>query len=120
MTWRTRRRRSRAEPEIIIHSGRRITVGSLINVAHPILIGPRAHHANFAKRAALHIIEGVFVMRCAALLCAHLHDAIVLPRKAVIAKTNHMYKPGTRRPYGVLEWPAMRRLADRIDPSYKQ
>lgn len=47
-------------------------------------------------------------------------DEIVLPPKAVIAKTNHMYKPGTRRPYGVLEWPAMRRLADRIDPSYKK
>jgi len=30
-----------------------------------------------------------------------------------------MYKPGSRRPYGLLEWPAMRRLADRIDPSYK-
>jgi hypothetical protein len=28
-------------------------------------------------------------------------------------------KPGTRRSYGLLEWPAMRRLADRIDPSYK-
>ena len=24
-----------------------------------------------------------------------------------------------RRPYGLLEWPAMRRLADRVDPSYK-
>ena len=47
-------------------------------------------------------------------------DAILLPPKAVIAKTNHMYKPGTRRPYGVLEWPAMRRLADRIDPSYRK
>ena len=46
-------------------------------------------------------------------------DDIVLPSKAVIDKTNHMYKPGTRRSYGLLEWPAMRRLADRIDPSYK-
>ena len=47
-------------------------------------------------------------------------DPIVLPGEDVIAKTNQMYKPGTRRPYGVLEWPAMRRLADRIDPSYKK
>ncbi|MCX7159466.1 MAG: hypothetical protein NT176_10050 [Proteobacteria bacterium] len=47
-------------------------------------------------------------------------DPIVLPGENVIAKTNYMYKPGTRRPYGVLEWPAMRRLADRIDPSYKK
>jgi ribulose-5-phosphate 4-epimerase/fuculose-1-phosphate aldolase len=46
-------------------------------------------------------------------------DAIVLPPPEVIAKTNHLYKPGTRRSYGLLEWPAMRRLADRIDPSYK-
>jgi ribulose-5-phosphate 4-epimerase/fuculose-1-phosphate aldolase len=46
-------------------------------------------------------------------------DAIVLPPADVIAKTNHLYKPGTRRPYGLLEWPAMRRLADRIDPSYR-
>ena len=46
-------------------------------------------------------------------------DEIVLPPKAVIEKTNHMYRPGTRRSYGLLEWPAMRRLADRLDPSYK-
>jgi hypothetical protein len=30
-----------------------------------------------------------------------------------------MYRPGTRRAYGLLEWPAMRRLADRVDPSYR-
>ncbi len=47
------------------------------------------------------------------------NDDIVLPSRHVIEKTNHMYKPGTRRPYGLLEWPAMRRLADRLDPSYK-
>ena len=46
-------------------------------------------------------------------------DEIVLPSKSVVEKTNHMYKPGTRRSYGLLEWPAMRRLADRLDPSYK-
>ena len=46
-------------------------------------------------------------------------DEIVLPPKDVIAKTSEMYKPGTRRRMGLLEWPAMRRLADRIDPSYK-
>ena len=46
-------------------------------------------------------------------------DEIVLPARAVIEKTNHMYRPGTRRTYGLLEWPAMRRLADRIDSSYR-
>jgi ribulose-5-phosphate 4-epimerase/fuculose-1-phosphate aldolase len=47
------------------------------------------------------------------------NDEILLPGRSVIEKTNHMYKPGTRRAYGLLEWPAMRRLADRLDPSYK-
>ena len=53
------------------------------------------------------------------LMAQHGGDDILLPPTDVIAKTNHMYKPGTRRSYGLLEWPAMRRLADRIDPSYK-
>jgi ribulose-5-phosphate 4-epimerase/fuculose-1-phosphate aldolase len=47
------------------------------------------------------------------------NDAIVLPPQDVIEKTNHLYKPGVRRAYGLLEWPAMRRLADRIDSSYR-
>ena len=46
-------------------------------------------------------------------------DPIVLPGEDVIAKTNYMYKPGTRRPYGVLEWPAMLRMLDRHDGSYR-
>jgi ribulose-5-phosphate 4-epimerase/fuculose-1-phosphate aldolase len=47
------------------------------------------------------------------------NDEILLPPPDVVEKTSHMYKPGTRRRMGLLEWPAMRRLADRIDPSYK-
>ncbi|MBU6272737.1 MAG: class II aldolase/adducin family protein [Betaproteobacteria bacterium] len=46
-------------------------------------------------------------------------QGLVVPPADVIEKTHHAYRPGTRRPYGVLEWPAMRRLADRIDPSYR-
>jgi len=46
-------------------------------------------------------------------------DQILLPARDVIEKTHHLYKPDTRRPYGLLEWPAMRRLADRLDSSYK-
>ena len=33
-----------------------------------------------------------------------------LPSREVLEKTAHLYQPGTRRPYGVLEWPAMLRL----------
>jgi len=35
------------------------------------------------------------------------------------SKATDLRRPEVRRPMGLLEWPAMRRLADRIDPSYK-
>jgi ribulose-5-phosphate 4-epimerase/fuculose-1-phosphate aldolase len=35
---------------------------------------------------------------------------LVIPSETVLAHTAHLYQPGTRRPYGVLEWPAMLRL----------
>ena len=44
---------------------------------------------------------------------------MLLPPAAIIEKTSHLYRPEVRRPMGLLEWPAMRRLADRLDPSYK-
>jgi hypothetical protein len=28
------------------------------------------------------------------------------------------YQPGTRRPYGLMEWPAMLRQLDRRNPGY--
>ena len=40
---------------------------------------------------------------------------LTMPGENVLAHTAHLYQPGARRPYGVLEWPAMLRLlaADR-------
>jgi ribulose-5-phosphate 4-epimerase/fuculose-1-phosphate aldolase len=37
---------------------------------------------------------------------------LVVPSREVLEKTAHLYQPGTRRPYGVLEWPAMLRLLE--------
>ena len=37
---------------------------------------------------------------------------LTMPGENVLAHTAHMYQPGTRRPYGVLEWPAMLRRLD--------
>src|SRR4026209_315247 len=34
---------------------------------------------------------------------------LTMPGENVLAHTAHMYQPGTRRPYGILEWPAMLR-----------
>jgi len=39
----------------------------------------------------------------------------VMPGENVLAHTAHLYQPGTRRPYGVLEWPAMLRLLEAGD-----
>lgn len=46
-------------------------------------------------------------------------DEIVLPPAEVIAKTNNLYRPEVRRPFGILEWPALLRKLDRIDPTYR-
>ena len=50
---------------------------------------------------------------------------LTMPGENVLAHTAHMYQPGTRRAYGVLEWPAMLRLLDAEQknsgyPPYKQ
>jgi ribulose-5-phosphate 4-epimerase/fuculose-1-phosphate aldolase len=37
----------------------------------------------------------------------------------ILEETWDNYQPGTRRPYGVMEWPALLRKLDRTDPSYK-
>lgn len=38
---------------------------------------------------------------------------------AVLEETWNNYQPGTRRPYGVMEWPALLRKLERLDPSYR-
>jgi len=38
----------------------------------------------------------------------------------VLEETWNNYQPGTRRPYGVMEWPALLRKLDRMDPSYRE
>jgi ribulose-5-phosphate 4-epimerase/fuculose-1-phosphate aldolase len=35
---------------------------------------------------------------------------LLTPSAQVLERTAHLYQPGTRRPYGILEWPAMLRL----------
>lgn len=37
---------------------------------------------------------------------------LVIPSAEVLERTAHLYQPGTRRPYGVLEWHAMLRLLE--------
>lgn len=59
-------------------------------------------------------------MACKAQLDALACNApLHLPSNNIIAKTNHLYEPSVRRPFGILEWPAMLRLLDRRDASYR-
>jgi ribulose-5-phosphate 4-epimerase/fuculose-1-phosphate aldolase len=44
---------------------------------------------------------------------------LVMPPAEVVAHATHLYQPGTRRRFGVLEWPAMLRLLDRRDPGWR-
>jgi len=59
-------------------------------------------------------------LACKAQLLAMSSGAdLVAPPPTVIAKTNHLYRPEVRRPFGILEWPALLRKLDRTDPSYR-
>jgi ribulose-5-phosphate 4-epimerase/fuculose-1-phosphate aldolase len=44
---------------------------------------------------------------------------LVLPPQHVIDKTFNLYQPHVRRPFGIMEWPAMLRYLDRRNPGYE-
>ena len=45
--------------------------------------------------------------------------ALVAVPPAVLEATWNNYQRGTRRPYGLMEWPALLRKLDRLDPGYR-
>jgi ribulose-5-phosphate 4-epimerase/fuculose-1-phosphate aldolase len=47
------------------------------------------------------------------------HTELTMPDARTVEHAVHQYQPGTRRPFGVLEWPAMLRLLDRRDPGWR-
>jgi ribulose-5-phosphate 4-epimerase/fuculose-1-phosphate aldolase len=44
---------------------------------------------------------------------------LILPPQAVVDNAVNLYQPGTRRPFGLMEWPAMLRYLDRRDRSWR-
>jgi ribulose-5-phosphate 4-epimerase/fuculose-1-phosphate aldolase len=44
---------------------------------------------------------------------------LTVPPREVVEHATHLYQPGTRRPFGVMEWPAMLRYLDRRDPGWR-
>jgi ribulose-5-phosphate 4-epimerase/fuculose-1-phosphate aldolase len=61
-------------------------------------------------------LERACQLQVMALSC---NTEIQLPPKEVVDYTKHQMNPGTRRRWGLLEWPALLRKLDRADPSYK-
>ena len=65
---------------------------------------------------ALHRLELSCKTQIAAMSCGV--KMIEVPAD-VVEKTYQNYQPKTRRPFGVLDWPALLRKLDKIDPSYR-
>jgi len=72
------------------------TVGEAFNWAHRLELACRTQLAAMACNSPLRAV----------------------PQPVVEATWNN-YQRGTRRPYGVMEWPALLRKLDRLDPSYR-
>jgi len=72
------------------------TIGEAFNWMHRLELTARSQLAAMATGAKL---------------------ALVPPQ--VLEETYMNYQPQTRRPYGVMEWPALLRKLDRMDPSFR-
>jgi ribulose-5-phosphate 4-epimerase/fuculose-1-phosphate aldolase len=62
-----------------------------------------------------HRLELACRTQLAAMACQSPLNAVPQP---VLEATWNNYQRGTRRPYGLMEWPALLRKLDRLDPSY--
>jgi ribulose-5-phosphate 4-epimerase/fuculose-1-phosphate aldolase len=65
---------------------------------------------------AMHRLELSCKAQIAAMSC---NTPLVQVPPAVLEETWNNYQPGTRRHYGLMEWPALLRMLDRLDPSYR-
>jgi ribulose-5-phosphate 4-epimerase/fuculose-1-phosphate aldolase len=62
-------------------------------------------------------LERACQLQVVALSC---NTELSMPPKDLIQATNKLYLPGVRRRFGLLEWPALLKKLDRIDPSYRK
>ena len=62
------------------------------------------------------MLERACQVQVAALSC---NVELQLPPDDVVNESYRLYLPTTRRPFGVLEWPALLRKLDKIDRSYR-
>jgi ribulose-5-phosphate 4-epimerase/fuculose-1-phosphate aldolase len=62
-------------------------------------------------------LERACQVQVAVLSC---NTEIQMPPEDVVNESYRMYLPQTRRPFGVLEWPALLAKLDKIDPSFRE
>jgi len=62
-------------------------------------------------------LERACQVQIAALSC---NTELAMPPAKVVDESYRMYLPQTRRPFGVLEWPALLKKLDKIDPSFRE
>jgi ribulose-5-phosphate 4-epimerase/fuculose-1-phosphate aldolase len=66
---------------------------------------------------SIYRLERACQLQIAALSC---NTELQMPSPEVVDASYRMYLPETRRPFGVLEWPALLAKLDKIDPSYRE
>lgn len=64
----------------------------------------------------IHRLELACRTQLAAMAC---NTPLAQVPESVLEATWNNYQPGTRRPYGLMEWPALLRKLDRLDPSFR-
>jgi ribulose-5-phosphate 4-epimerase/fuculose-1-phosphate aldolase len=62
-------------------------------------------------------LERACQVQVAVLSC---NTEITMPPEDVVNESYRMYLPQTRRPFGVLEWPALLAKLDKVDPSFRE
>ena len=65
---------------------------------------------------ALYRLERACQLQLAAMAAT---DELIVPPPELVASTARQYQPGVRRRFGLMEWPALLRKLDRIDPGYR-
>ena len=65
---------------------------------------------------AMYWLDRACQAQVAAMAC---NAKLRLPQKEVIELTAHQYRPETRRPFGILEWPGLLRMLDRKHPGFR-
>jgi ribulose-5-phosphate 4-epimerase/fuculose-1-phosphate aldolase len=89
-----------SQPALILRNHGLLTVGRTIGEAF-----------NWMHRLELSCHAQLAAMAC--------NTPFVQVPQPVLEATWNNYQRGTRRPYGLMEWPALLRKLDRLDPSYK-